>query len=37
MWLEDGMKKDNLKVELDNLFLELNEMEFKSPVLNRLT
>lgn len=37
MWLEDGMKKDNLKAELDSLFLELNEMEFKSPVLNRLT
>ena len=37
MWLEDGIKKDNLKLELDSLFLELNDMEFKSPVLNRLT
>ena len=36
MWLEDG-KRENLKQELDDLYLELNNMEFKSPVLNKLT
>ena len=36
MWLEDA-RSGNLKTELENLYLELNNMEFKSPVVNKLT
>lgn len=36
MWLEDA-RSGNLRTELENLYLELNNMEFKSPVVNKLT